>query len=87
MRELYNKKNHIYICIYMDLSKAFDKLIMIDMNKLNYYGIDGIEFQWFRSYCSGMAEASRILVHAIELWAQDSVFFHSDPLLDFFPYW
>ena len=26
-----------------------------------------------------MAEASRILVHAIELWAQDSVFFHSDP--------
>ena len=30
-----------------------------------------------------MAEASRILVHAIELWAQDSVFFHSDPLLDF----
>ena len=37
--------------------------------------------------CSGMAEASRILVHAIELWAQDSVFFRSDPLLDFFPYW
>ena len=56
MRELNNKKNQIYICIDMDLSKAFDKLIMICMNKLNYHGIDGIEFQWFRSYLTNRSQ-------------------------------
>jgi hypothetical protein len=44
-------KGNIPICIFLDLSKAFDTLDpLILLDKLNYYGIDNIEAKLFKSY-------------------------------------
>lgn len=53
--DLENKRNSI--TVYMDLSKAFDTLDhSILINKLKYYGIDGIELQWFHSYLTNRVQ-------------------------------
>ena len=51
MNDFENK--HTPLAIYMDLSKAFDTLDhQILTHKLEYYGIKGIELNWFKSYLS-----------------------------------
>lgn len=46
------KKEHV-ICVFMDLSKAFDTLDhKILLYKLRYFGINGTTFNWFESYIS-----------------------------------
>ena len=50
-----NKKSPL--AIYMDLSKAFDTLDhKILLHKLNHYGIQGKELDWFRSYLTNRSQ-------------------------------
>ena len=45
------EKKHIPISIFLDLSRAFDNVnheILIE--KMNRYGITGVELKWFKSY-------------------------------------
>ena len=55
LTQLYNAlDNRQYtVCVMIDLSKAFDTLNRIILiNKLEYYGIQGVSLQWFESYLS-----------------------------------
>ena len=52
------------ICVFMDLSKAFDTLnIDIMLEKLKHYGIKGVTNSWFSSYLSGRLQFVEIEGH------------------------
>ena len=52
------------ICVFMDLSKAFDTLnIDILLQKLDHYGIRGGENQWFSSYLNNRSQYVEIDGH------------------------
>ena len=52
------------ICVFMDLSKAFDTLnIDIMLDKLKHYGIRGVTNSWFSSYLSGRLQYVEIEGH------------------------
>ena len=44
------EKGEYTLGLFIDLSKGFDHQILI--KKLQYYGIDGIALEWFKSYLS-----------------------------------
>jgi len=51
LHDLDKKKNPV--TVYMDLSKAFDTLDhKILLNKLQFYGINGVTLLWFKDYLS-----------------------------------
>ena len=47
------------LAVFLDLRKAFEVLIQ----KLEYYGIQGIELQWFKSYLGGRQQYCSINNH------------------------
>ena len=56
------------IVIYMDLSKAFDTLDhTILLKKLEYYGVNGTELQWFKNYISNRKQYVEIAGHQSSL--------------------
>ena len=72
--------NHIFdsfdvrettIGVFLDLSKAFDTLNRnILFEKLKYYGINGIELQWFKSYFSEKSNVLDIKIRNLKCWLQ-----------------
>ena len=49
--------NEVSISIFLDLSKAFDTLNhKILLNKLKYYGIEGVPLQLFKSYLTNRTQ-------------------------------
>jgi len=47
------KNNQFSTGVFVDLSKAFETLNHnILLNKLYYYGIRGVAYEWFKSYLS-----------------------------------
>ena len=48
-------------CMFLDFAKAFDTVNHeILLNKLQYYGINGMSLSWFRSYLSNRAQFTEV---------------------------
>ena len=57
-------KSEKAVCVFMDLSKAFDTLNLdILAHKLNHYGIRGITNKWFVSYLTERQQFVEINSH------------------------
>ena len=58
------EKSEKSVCIFMDLSKAFDTLnLNILTQKLSHYGIRGVENKWFTSYLTDRSQFVEINSH------------------------
>ena len=53
--------NNFVLCIFLDIKKAFDSLDRhILIQKLKFYGVRGIECNWFQSYLSNRKQYTKI---------------------------